>query len=189
VSEIARKAAELATTEDDASLLARARDGDREATELLIGRYMRDVYETAARVLGDRDLADDAAQDAFVNALGGLARFRGESSFRTWLLRIAVNSARSIARRRFRRREATLDVAHEVAVDAPDETQRVAVAQEARRIEELLQKLPEKQRMAVVLRLQQGLSYAEVATALDCSEGAARVNYHLGVKRLREWMT
>ncbi|MGH7471074.1 MAG: RNA polymerase sigma factor [Longimicrobiales bacterium] len=186
--EIARQAAELATTEDDASLLTRARSGDREATERLIGRYVRDVYETAARVLGDRDLANDAAQDAFVNALGALHRFRGESSFRTWLLRIAVNSARSVARRRFRRRETTLEVASEVPADVPDEAQRLAVSQEAQRIEELLPKLPEKQRMAVVLRLQQGSSYEEVAAALDCSEGAARVNYHLGVKRLREWM-
>ncbi len=189
VSEIARKAVELATSEDDASLLSRARSGDREATELLVGRYVRDVYETTARVLGDRDLAQDAAQDAFVNALGALHRFRGESSFRTWLLRIAVNSARSVMRRRGRRQEVALEVASEVPAEATDETHRIATVKEARRIEQFLERLPEKQRLAVMLRLQQGLNYSEVAAALECSEGAARVNYHLGVKRLREWLT
>ncbi|MEX0906762.1 MAG: sigma-70 family RNA polymerase sigma factor, partial [Gemmatimonadota bacterium] len=57
---------------------------------------------------------------------------------------------------------------------------------EAERVSALLERLPTKQRMAVSLRIQQGLSYAEVATALGCTQGAARVNYHLGVKRLRE---
>ena len=189
MSEIVRKPTELATREDDASLLSRAREGDREARELLIRRYLRDVYETTARVLGDRDLAQDAAQDAFVNALGALPRFRGESSFRTWLLRIAVNAARSIGRRRGRRREVSLEIAAEVPAEASDETHRISTVKEAGRVEQFLERLPEKQRMAVILRLQQGLSYSEVAEALDCSEGSARVNYHLGVKRLREWMT
>jgi RNA polymerase sigma-70 factor, ECF subfamily len=188
VSETARLSVPLATGVDDTSLLSRARNGDREATELLVSRYLRDVFEMAARILGDRDLAQDAAQDAFVNALGALHRFRGESSFRTWLLRIAMNSARTLARRRGRRREIALDVVEDVAGDSVDETTRIATADEAKRIETVLQRLPEKQRMAVTLRLQQSLSYAEVAAALDCSEGAARVNYHLGVKRLRELM-
>jgi RNA polymerase sigma-70 factor (ECF subfamily) len=181
VSEIARLTVPLATGVDDTSLLSRARSGDREATELLVSRYLRDVYEMTARVLGDRDLAQDAAQDAFVNALGALHRFRGESSFKTWLLRIALNSARSIARRRGRRREVAIDGVEDLPDHAVDEVTRIVNADEAK-----LARLPEKQRMAVVLRLQQNLSYAEVAAALDCSEGAARVNYHLGVKRLRE---
>src|SRR5687767_4165594 len=100
VSKIARSAADLATDVDEASLLSRARTGDREATDALIRRYLRDVYELTARILGDRDLAEDAAQDAFVNAVGALHKFRGDASFRTWLLRIALNSARSIQRRR-----------------------------------------------------------------------------------------
>jgi RNA polymerase sigma-70 factor (ECF subfamily) len=189
VREIAWRPAELVAGEDDASLLSRARSGDREAADQLVRRYVRDVYETTARVLGDRDLAQDAAQDAFVNALGALGRFRGESSFKTWLLRIALNSARSIARRRGRRREVTLELASDVVADSADEVHRIGTATEAQRIESLLPRLPEKQRMAVILRLQQGLGYDEVAAALDCTEGAARVNYHLGIKRLRELMT
>lgn len=187
MSEIAQSSAELATEADDASLLSRARSGDRDATELLVRRYLREVYALTARVLQERDLAEDAAQDAFVNALGALHRFRGESSFKTWLLRIALNSARSVARRRGRRREVPLELVEDVAGVATDSMESAVAKSEAKRVEALLQRLPEKQRLAVVLRLQQGLSYPEVAAAMSCSEGAARVNYHLGLKRLREW--
>lgn len=76
-----------ASSRDEASLIAEARAGDRDAQDALIALYLADVHELAARVLGDRDLAQDAAQDAIVNALNGLARFRGDSSFRTWLMR------------------------------------------------------------------------------------------------------
>ena len=188
MSETAGAAPRLATNDDEASLLARARAGDRDATDGLIRRHLRAVYDVTYRVLGDSDLAQDAAQDAFINAIGALHRFRGESSFRTWLLRIALNAARTIGRRRGRRREVNLEVVEHIAGDDQDEVTRIDNEKEARNIEDLLPRLPEKQRMSVILRLQHGLNYAEVGEALDCSEGAARVNYHLGIKRLREWM-
>jgi RNA polymerase sigma-70 factor (ECF subfamily) len=170
-------------------LIARARSGDRDATELLVQRHLQSVYNLTARVLSDRDLAEDAAQDAFVNALGALHRFRGDSSFRTWILRIALNSARTIGRRRGRRREVDIETASNVADTIEDSIDRMSNAEEVRKIEDLLPRLPEKQRMCVILRLQQQLSYAEVGATLECSEGAARVNYHLGIKKLREWMS
>ncbi|CAN5839060.1 sigma-70 family RNA polymerase sigma factor [soil metagenome] len=171
---------------EETLLLERARAGDGEAREQLVRRYLEDVYRLTSRILGDRDLAQDATQDAFVNALGALHRFRGDASFRTWLLRIAVNAARSLGRRQVRRREVTLVLAENEAGPGPDAATRVEQSTEATRVETVLATLPTKQRMAVALRTQQGLSYAEIAAALDCSEGAARVNYHLGLKRLRE---
>jgi RNA polymerase sigma-70 factor (ECF subfamily) len=171
---------------DEASLIDKARAGDRDAQEVLVARHLGEVYGLAYRILGDRDVAQDAAQDALVNALNGLARFRGESSFRTWLLRITVNAARSHSRRRWRRREVTLTLAEDVASDARDPASVTAALDEAGRASQMLERLPRKQRLAVVLRATQGLSYQEVAAILECSEGAARVNYHLGIKRLRE---
>jgi RNA polymerase sigma-70 factor, ECF subfamily len=171
---------------EEAALLERARAGEPEAREMLVRRYLDDVYRLTARILGDRDLAQDATQDAFVNALGALHRFRGDASFRTWLLRIAVNAARSVGRRQGRRREVSLVLADHEPSSGPDPAVRAENATEVERVEKMLATLPTKQRMAVALRVQQGLSYAEIAAALDCSEGAARVNYHLGVKRLRE---
>lgn len=171
---------------DEASLIARARDGDELAIDQLVRRYLGDVYSVTSRVLHDHELAQDAAQEAFVNALRGLQRFRGEASFRTWLLRIAVNAARTIGRRQTRRREVVLDEAQSVADERVDAAGAAVIRDEAGRINAVLARLPEKQRMAVSLRVHQGLSYQEIGAVLDCSEGAARVNYHLGVKRLRE---
>jgi RNA polymerase sigma-70 factor, ECF subfamily len=170
---------------DDAELIERARAGEAEARDELVRRHLSDVYRVTNRILGDRDLAEDATQDAFMNALGALSRFRGDASFRTWLLRIAVNAARSVGRRQVRRREVSIVLADHVASAAQDPARRAENMTEAARVEEVLRTLPPKQKMAVTLRVQQGLSYAEVAAALDCSEGAARVNYHLGIKRLR----
>lgn len=188
VTETARVFVGVAMESDEPSLLARAREGDRTATEVLVRRHLRDVYEVALRVLGDRDAAEDAAQDTFVNVLRALPRFRGESSFRTWLIRIALNTARSWGRKKSRRRESPLALVEEVASDEADVATRTIQHNEAERIERALIRLPEKQRLAVTLRLQ-GLSYAEVGALCGSSEGAARVNYHLGIKRLREIMS
>ncbi len=172
---------------DDADLIERARAGDREAQEHLVRRHLADVYDVAYRVLGDRDLAQDAAQDALVNALRALHKFRGDSSFRTWLLRITTNAARSAGRRQGRRREVALTVVENTAgAEDEDAAARAATRDEADRIHALLEKLPTKQRLAVSLRIHQGLSYAEIGKVIDCSEGAARVNYHLGIRKLRE---
>jgi len=173
---------------DEAALLARARGGDAEAVDALVRKYLPDVYAVTYRVLGDRDLAQDAAQDALVNALRGLERFRGEASLRTWLMRIATNAARTMARRRTKRREVALDAAAGNAADAPDPAVALGQRADAERVAAMLGRLPHKQRLAVTLRTQQGLSYQQIGVVLECSEGAARVNYHLGVKRLRELM-
>lgn len=175
-----------APTAEDEALLDQARAGDAEARDRLARRYLPDVYRTALRILGDRDLAQDAAQDAMVNALGALSRFRGEASFRTWLLRITINAARTVGRRMGRRREVTLTLADREPSRQPDPARHAEQVSDAERLNRALTDLPPKQRLAVALRVQQGLSYAEIAGALKCSEGAARVNYHLGVKRLRE---
>jgi RNA polymerase sigma-70 factor, ECF subfamily len=178
--------AERHSVRDEKPLVDRARAGDPDARDELVRRYLPDVYRVTRRVLGDHDMAEDAAQDAMVNALGALKRFRGDASFRTWLLRIAVNAARSVGRRQGRRREVSLVLAdHEPSRD-PDPATNAVQRTEVERVAALLERLPPKQRMAVTLRIQQGLGYSEIATALSCSEGAARVNYHLGVKRLRE---
>jgi RNA polymerase sigma-70 factor, ECF subfamily len=171
---------------EGAALLKRARSGDVDARDELVRRHLDDVFRLTSRILGDRDLAQDATQDAFVNALGALHRFRGDSSFRTWLLRIAVNTARSAGRRQVRRREVNLILADDEPMGGPDPATRAEHSMEAARVEKVLAVLPRKQRLAVGMRIQQGLSYAEIAAAIDCSEGAARVNYHLGLKRLRE---
>jgi len=171
---------------DEAALIEKARVGDREARETLARLYLGDVYGLAFRILGERDLAEDATQEAMINALNGLSRFRGDASFRTWLLRITANSAKSLGRKRWRKREVAITLVEQTASDEPDPEEVTTVRAEAERVMELLARLPPKQKMAVHLRVSQGLSYAEIGEIIGCSEGAARVNYHLGIKRLRE---
>jgi RNA polymerase sigma-70 factor, ECF subfamily len=174
---------------DEIQTIDLARSGDRDAQEVLVRRYAADVYAVAVRILGDRDQAADAAQDAMINAINGMGRFRGEASFRTWILRIAANSAKSAGRRGWRKREIHLAAAESVAASTPDPESTALLRNESERAIRLLEQLPPKQRMAVHLRISQGLSFAEVGDVMDSTEGAARVNYHLGIKRLRELMT
>lgn len=175
-----------ATSVDDEALLGRARSGDAAALDALVGRHLQSVYDLTLRVLGERDQAEDAAQEAWILAIRGLDRFRGESSFRTWLMRIALNTARSALRRKGRRRETALVAADAVAAEDPDPARGAVVRTEAERVDQALEGLPPKQRMAVSLRIHQELSFREVGEILECSEASARVNYHHGIKRLRE---
>ena len=175
-----------APDESELALLQRARLGDRDAQEALVHRYLDDVYRVTLRLLSSRDRAEDATQDTFVNALQALPRFRGDSSFRTWLLRIAANTAKSHGRRWSRSRETALLEVASVISDPEDVAGGLERREQSARMERTLALLPPKQRQAVALRVQQGLSYREIAELVGGSEGAARVNYHLGIKRLRE---
>jgi RNA polymerase sigma-70 factor (ECF subfamily) len=178
--------ARATTAAADRELVEQAREGNRDALNALLSRHLGDVYDVTFRVLGERDAAEDAVQEAFINAMRGLPRFRGDASFRTWLLRIALNTARSALRRKGRRHEATLSVMPDMASDEPDPAEKTVRTLESQRVQALIAELPEKQRLAVTMRVYQGLSHREIAEVTGSSEGAVRVNYHLGIKRLKE---
>ncbi|MEX0935704.1 MAG: sigma-70 family RNA polymerase sigma factor [Gemmatimonadota bacterium] len=172
----------------DAELLELARSGDTRAVNLLVQRHQAVVYRFLLGFLKDEDQAADAAQETFLKALDRLHGFRGDASFRTWLLAIARNEALGSIRARSRRREESLDHTGPLQgrTNPPDE---VAVRTESvQRVRTALERLPEKQRLSVSLRLFDGLSFREIGEVIDSSEGAARVNYHYGIGRLREWL-
>ena len=173
----------------DSTLVRRAQAGDREALRELTRRHQDAVYRTALAILRNESDAADAAQDTFVKALRALGTFRGDARFRTWVLSIAANEARGRLRRVKRRAETPLDGAEEVRSAEQGALERVAVISEAARVRTVLETLPEKQRMAVTLRIYDGLSFKEVGELIGSSEGAARVNYHHGIRKLREHMT
>ena len=168
--------------------MAKARSRDVEAMNELVSRHHGSAYRVALGILGDEDGAADVAQDAFLKAFGGLEGFRGDASFKTWLLTIAANEARGILRKASRRKELALETAGPVPSreEAVDET--VEKAEEVARIKGFLDQLPEKQKQAVSLRIFEDLSFREIGAIIGSSEGAARVNYHHGVKRLREML-
>lgn len=177
------------TDPSDADLVSRAREGDASAFDRLVSRHHEVAFRVARGVLQDDDLAADAVQDGFLKAFRGLDRFRGDARFRTWLLSIVVNEARGALRSRGRRRESALEAVGPIADSGTAIDEVVIVQEEALRARTLLEGLPEKQRMAVALRIDEGLSFREIGDLIGSSEGAARVNYHHGIRRLRERMS
>jgi RNA polymerase sigma-70 factor, ECF subfamily len=173
----------------DGALVDRARAGEEAALDAIVASHYRAVYEVTYRVLGEPESAADAAQDTFVKAIAALASFRKEASLRTWLLRIAANTARSVGRKTTSRREMELLPERHDQAGGPNPERDAILRTEADRAARALQMLPEKQRLAVSLRIYQDLSHREIAEILGSSEGAARVNYHLGIKRLKELLT
>jgi RNA polymerase sigma-70 factor (ECF subfamily) len=172
----------------DRLLAERARAGDARALDSLLSRHQEVAFRVAVAILRDDDRAADVVQDAFVKAFRGVASFRGEARFRTWLLTIVANEARRSLRRGARRREAPLDEASLAADGAPTPEGQATLRQEAARARTALAGLPDKQRLAVQLRVDEGLSFREVGEIIGSSEGAARVNYHHGIRRLRDMM-
>lgn len=172
----------------DAGLVDRARQGDPEALDELVRRHHAAVYRTALGILRDEDQAQDAAQETFLKALRGLEAFRGESAFRTWLVSIVVNEARAALRRTGRRAEMPLEEAVPLEPRGSNPADQALQGIQLDRVRVCLDRLPEKQRLAVELRIFEGMSFREVGQVIASSEGAARVNYHHGIRRLREWV-
>jgi RNA polymerase sigma-70 factor, ECF subfamily len=168
----------------DVALVAAYRDGQERAAAELIERHvpalMRFLYSAGA----NRDEVDDLAQETLFRAFRRLDSWRGDASFRSWLLSIAGNLLRDHYRSRKRRQVVPLQD-HEVAVVADPDADLAAGETEARLREELA-RLPRLQREVFLLRVQEGVAYEEIAVVLGTTPGAARVHYHHAVKRLKE---
>ena len=151
-------------------------------------RHRDALYAFAARLTRDGEQALDVTQETFLRAFGALTKFRGESAFRTWLFSIALNGVRSAARRRAREPVRAEPAALEMADPNPGPDRTSGDAEEVEHVARLLVRLPPKQRAAVALRVYEEMSFREIGHVLGCAEGAARVNYHHGIQKLREMM-
>lgn len=164
----------------------RARVGDSGAMNELVSRHNGSAFRVAFGILRDEDQAADVTQDAFLKAFRGLGGFRGDASFKTWLMTITANEAKGVLRKQARRRETPLEAAAPVASEGPSQEEMLQASEIKDRVMAVLEELPEKQRQAVSLRIFEGMSFREVGAVIGSSEGAARVNYHHGIRRLRE---
>jgi len=172
---------------DDRILLQAAQDGDLDAFAVLVHRHQAAVYRVALRMLGSDADAQDATQETFVRAWRGLGRFRGESAVSTWLYRIVTRRCLDLIARR-RPTENLQDVELETVVNPADSTEQ---RERLRAVTRAIAALPDEQRAALVLREFEGLSYDEVAAALDTSVAAVKGRIHrarLGVlKQTTAW--
>jgi len=167
---------------DDLALVDAARAGDASAFEALVVRYQRKVYAVALGIVRDPDQAWDVSQEAFVRVHGHLAEFKGDSSFQTWVMRIASHLAiDSLRRERKNRRDQLEDVREEVIGEAGegilstplgnDPSANLLRRELATRMQAALDELPEIHRTILVLREVEGLSYEELAERLSIQKG------------------
>ncbi len=180
---------------DETALIAAAQDGDLKAFNQLVLNYQTIVYNVAYRILGDGDMAADAAQEAFISAYRGIGQFRG-GSFKGWLMRIATNACYDQLRAKKRRPVAPLEA---VLYSDPEEShlqgERVLRPEEYVDQQELsaliqrgLETLPPDQRAVLVLADIQELKYDEIAQALGISPGTVKSRLNRARSKLRDFM-
>ncbi len=152
-------------------LIEACRRGEADAFRALFERYRDKVYSVALRYSGDAAVAQDIAQDTFLKLFSAIGSFRGDSSFDSWLYRLVVNSCFD-QKRRTRRLAPAVDELLS-ALRAPDASilDEVLRAEMSGHLRSVVGSLPPEQRMVIVLRYTQGLSYDEIAGIMGCSSG------------------
>ncbi|MEN8149536.1 MAG: sigma-70 family RNA polymerase sigma factor [Planctomycetota bacterium] len=166
----------------DTELMLEVRDGDDEAFATLVRRYQSRVVGLAYRYIGDRESAEDLAQEAFLRVYKARERYEPRAKFSTWLYRIVVNLCLNEIRWRKGRPAMALAVATEtssnlnvdVTDNEPEPIQTMQDAELAETIREIIGTLPENQRIAILLNKYEGLSYIEVAESMELSVMAVK---------------
>jgi RNA polymerase sigma-70 factor (ECF subfamily) len=174
--------------ETEARLLARAQAGDVSAFECLSSAYADRLFMLLLRLLGDRSEAEDVAQEVMLRAWRGIARFQGQSSYFTWLYRIAVNEANRALEKKARRPAGVSIGAPELQLPASPayDPSRQAENSELRRVlRQALAELPPTLRTAIVLRDVEGLSTQEAAEIAGVSQAAFKSRLHQARLRVR----
>lgn len=166
----------------DQELVQRVQDGDRRAFDLLVLRYQQRIVKLIMRYVHDSAEAQDVAQEAFIKAYRALPGFRGDSAFYTWLYRIAINTAKNYLVT-LRRRPISFDPDpaspehFQINSQLRDEEspEGIALQEElGRTVAQAIAALPEELRNAIMLREIDGLSYEDIALAMDCPVGTVR---------------
>ena len=174
-------------TGDDSHLVDRLRRGDPGAFEDLVIAYQHRVFGVALRMLGSRAEAEDLAQEVFARVHGAIAAFRGDAKLSTWLYTIAsrlcLNRLASSERRMVREGEETLT---RLASSHPSPVAELERSELETALHRAIAELPEERRIVVVLRDLEGLSYEEIAAALELELGTVRSRLHRARMDLRE---
>jgi len=170
----------------DQALVAAYRGGDDRAATELVRRHAKAVGRFLFSAGAGASDVDDLLQETFFRAFRRLDGWRGEASFRTWLISISGNLLRDAFRKEKGRQ--VVSITDRDIPDRADPHADLAAAEAEERIRRGLARLPRLQREVFLLRAQQGIGYEEIASALGTTPGAARVHYHHAIKRLKEWV-
>jgi len=162
------------------------------AFEKLIALYRQEIFDLCVRISGSRTEAEDLAQETFVKAYEKIDSFRGDSAPRTWLYRIAINNSISF-KRKLKRWRMHRGNENELFPELPElsvisDENMVVNKDLAVHAHKALETLPNRQKMAVILRIIKEMPYEEVANVMGLSVGGAKANVHQGIKKLREML-
>jgi RNA polymerase sigma-70 factor (ECF subfamily) len=167
------------------ALVREARAGSRTAFEALVRRYQKPVYLLCFRYVRDRDIAADLAQRTIIRVMEKLSDLREDNTFRSWLFRIGANLSLNHLRDHARFVDEAAAARNEPIGPSDAETQ-LERAELGVVLRQAVAELPTKQRMTLELRVYEELPFKEIAGALETTEGAAKVNFHYAVRRLRQ---
>jgi RNA polymerase sigma-70 factor (ECF subfamily) len=169
--------------EIDRQLVARAQQGDKQAFELLVEKYQRKLARLLSRFIRDPAEVEDVTQEAFIKAYRALPAFRGDSAFYTWLYRIGINTAKNYLMAMGRRAPTSTDVDSDEAegfeegeqlrdINTPESL--LLSSEIAQTVNATIEGLPEELRTAIQMREIEGMSYEDIAKAMDCPIGTVR---------------
>ncbi|MEY3871115.1 MAG: hypothetical protein RLZZ296_110 [Pseudomonadota bacterium] len=175
----------VSSGDSDALLVERTVAGDQKAFELLVIKYERRIQRLIGRMVRDVDLVEDIAQETFIRAYRALAQFRGDAQFYTWLYRIAVNTAKkflmdlkrnpTVSENSFKTADDDETSPVENELTSPETPEAVLASKEiAEMVNSAMDALPEELRQAITLREIEGLTYEEIADAMNCPIGTVR---------------
>jgi RNA polymerase sigma-70 factor (ECF subfamily) len=166
---------------DENETISRCLAGDGEVFELIVNRYQTQIFHLTWSILGDRDEAKDAAQEAFIRSFFRLKTFDRKKSFKTWLFSIAYNRCMDRLREKKTRSQILGKLGKENSFIRQQENPEKRI-EESELYEWLLKKLNEKERTALSLKVVEGYSAQEISEVLGCKESTARV-YLFNAKR------
>ena len=173
----------MSDREIDKQLVTRAQQGDKQAFNLLVEKYQRKLSRLLSRFIRDQAEVEDVTQEAFIKAYRALPAFRGDSAFYTWLYRIGINTAKNYLMAMGRRAPTSTEVDAEDAegfeegeqlrdINTPES---LLLSNEiAETVNSTIEQLPEELRRAIQMRELEGMSYEDIAQAMDCPIGTVR---------------
>ena len=173
--------------DDDRKLVERFKKGEQQAFNELVRKYQQQIYQVAHRLLKSHQEAEDLSQEVFIKVYHRIRDFRGESSFFTWIYRIAVNlSLNALRKRKIRQTLSMENVGFSIASKEPGADQQMIKEEIMHKVAQAIDRLPHKQKMVFTLRYHQGLPHAEIARILNRDEGTVRANYHQAIRKLQK---
>ncbi len=177
----------------DELLLRRAQKGDSAAFGELMTPLEQRIWRICWHYTGDREAASDCGQETMLRVWRGLGNWRGDSAFETWVYRVAANCCMDWLRKKKRDRSESIEPLREAGFDPADPKagteETVVAAEEKRQLREMIARLPEDQREALVMTQLEGIPYEMAAEQLGVSEGTVKSRVNRAKARLKEWMT